>query len=128
MPFDIPSEAVKGSKLLGIVGVTWDEAAQLATINYTHKPSVTFSVTQIPGNVAKTVPAYQAWVDANVQQFLEAKGFEAFIKIKILTVSETGFVTLEYLIFGTPEDRDAYVFPDPSLGPGPSQRVRALSR
>jgi hypothetical protein len=124
---DLPK--IKGSKLLGIVSVAWDEAAQLATINYTNKPSVTFSATQIPGNVAKTVPAYQAWVDANVQQFLEAKGFEAFIKIKIRTVNATtGFVTLEYLVFGTQEDRDAYVFPDSSLGPGPSQRVRASSR
>ena len=114
---------VKGSKLLGIASVAWDEAAQLATINYTHKPAVTFSATQIPGNVAKTVLAYQAWVDANVQQFLEAKGFEAFIKLKIRTVNATsGFVTLEYLVFGTQEERDAYVFPDPTFPNLPVRR------
>jgi hypothetical protein len=129
---DIDKGSAKpGSASVGIVGVEWDEAAQLATINYTSKPSVTFSATQIPNNVPKTVAGYQAWADANVQQLLNAKGFEAFIAIKVRTVNATtGFVTLEFLIFGTQKDRDEYIFPDPTLPPPllQTRRVRARSR
>jgi len=127
MPYPPPigdidiSYAKPGSRNVGLVGVEWDEAGQLATINYTHKPSVTFSASQIPGNVPKTVAGYQAWADANVEQLLRAKGFEAFIKVKIRTVdAQTGFVTLEFLIFGIEGDRDAHVFPGTtSQPPGP---------
>jgi hypothetical protein len=119
-----------GSALAGVVGVEWDEASQLATINYTNKPSITFSATQIPNNVPKTVPAYQAWADANVQQLLNSKGFEAFIAIKIRSVDAAGFVRLEYVVCGNADDRDAHVFPDPSTPTRPLRlrRVRALSR
>ena len=111
---------------VGISSVEWDEASQLATINYTSKPAVTFSASQIPGNVPKTVAGYQAWADANVEQLLRAKGFEAFIKIKIRTVdAQTGFVTMQFVICGDEDIRDEYVFPDltpPPPGPPVQQR------
>jgi hypothetical protein len=113
----------------GITSVEWDEASQLATINYARKPPVTFSASQIPGNVPKTVPAYLAWADANVQSLLNSKGFEAFIKIKIRSVDAAGFVTLNFIISETQELLDAYVFHD-TLGPPnlPSRSARALSQ
>lgn len=124
-PIVDPVLGKSGNRNVGLVGVEWDEAAQTATINYVHKPSVTFEASQIPGNVPKTVAGYQAWADANVQQFLNAKGFEAFIRVQIRSVHPTtGFVTLGYLIFGVQEDADAYVFPNQSMPPG--SRSRAL--
>jgi hypothetical protein len=117
----------------GITSVEWDEAGQLATIHYARKPAVTFSASQIPQNVPKTVPAYQAWADANVEQLLRAKGFEAYIRIKIRTVdAQTGFVTMEFVILADEDDRDEYVFRDPTPPPpGPQplpRRARALRR
>jgi len=113
----------------GITSVEWDEASQLATINYARKPAVTFSASQIPGNVPKTVPAYQAWVDANVQSLLNSKGFEAFIKVKIRSVDAAGFVKLEFVICASQDECDAHVFPDPRPPPPkPQSPVRALSR
>jgi hypothetical protein len=96
----------------GIVGAFWDTSApggpglRITGVRGTH----VFNEADIPGNVTKTVPAYQTYLDANLQNALRARGFDKFIRSRMRSLTPFYF---DFVIFETQAQADAYVFTPP---------------